>query len=228
VVTDDAARRDFPVSPMGTSEAMQRALRNEDREFAATRWSNALTPGRRSPFGGESRGTRRIDSRSITVRCPPEAAFQPIAEIGGGRGWYFADPLWRIRGALDRLVGGVGLRRGREHPTRLQPGDPLDFWRVEAVEPGRLLRLRAEMRLPGRAWLQFEVEPAEGGATIRQTALFDPLGEVGRAYWYALYPVHDTIFAGMLRRIGEEAERRHALDASRTEASGASRPATGS
>jgi uncharacterized protein YbjT (DUF2867 family) len=227
VVTDDAARHDFPVRPMGIGDAMRRALLNEDREFAATRWSNALSPGQRSPFGGDQVGTRRIDSRCITVRCPPEAAFRPIAEIGGGRGWYFADSLWQVRGALDRLVGGVGLRRGRRHPTRLEPGEPLDFWRVEAVEPGRLLRLRAEMRLPGRAWLQFEVEPAEGGATIRQTALFDPRGEAGRAYWYALYPVHDTIFAGMLRRIGQEAERRHALDTARTEASGASRADAG-
>jgi uncharacterized protein YbjT (DUF2867 family) len=227
VVTDDAAGRDFPVRPMGNAEAMRRALQNEDREFAATRWSNALSPGRRSPFGGESYGMRRIDSRSITVRCPPEAAFQPIAEIGGVRGWYYADPLWQVRGAVDRLVGGVGMRRGRRHPTRLEPGEPLDFWRVEAIEPGRLLRLRAEMRLPGRAWLQFEVEPAEGGATIRQTAVFDPRGEAGRAYWYALYPVHDTIFAGMLRRIGEEAERRHALESSRGDASDGSRPAGG-
>jgi len=214
VVVDDAALRDFPVRPMGIARAMRRAMENEDRTFAETRWSDALSSGRRSPFGGESLGTRRVDSRTVTVRCPPAAAFEPIREIGGDRGWYYANPLWRLRGGLDLLAGGVGMRRGRRHPTELAPGDALDFWRVEAIEPDRLLRLRAEMRVPGRAWLQFEVEPVEGGATIRQTAIFDPAGGAGRAYWYGLYPVHDAIFAGMLREVALEAERRHAAAAS--------------
>jgi len=99
------------------------------------------------------------------------------------------------------MVGGVGMRRGRRHPTELRPGDPLDFWRVEAIEPGRLLRLRAEMKVPGRAWLQFEVEPRQAGSRITQTAVFDPLGLGGLLYWYLLYPVHRLIFRGMLRGI---------------------------
>jgi hypothetical protein len=126
----------------------------------------------------------------------------PIRRIGGNRGWYFANFLWRVRGALDLLAGGVGMRRGRPDPEQLHPGDPLDFWRVDVIEPGRLLRLVAEMKLPGRAWLQFEVQPLDGEhSEIRQTALFDPKGLLGLAYWYGLYPIHAWIFQGMLRAI---------------------------
>jgi hypothetical protein len=112
-----------------------------------------------------------------------------------------ASALWRLRGFLDRLVGGPGLRRGRRHPEELRAGDALDFWRVEAVEPGRLLRLQAEMKVPGRAWLQYELDERDGLSTIRQTAIFDPAGIGGLAYWYALYPLHAVVFRGMLRGI---------------------------
>jgi uncharacterized protein YbjT (DUF2867 family) len=116
-------------------------------------------------------------------------------------GWYYGNGFWRLRGLLDKLVGGVGLRRGRRDPMRLVVGDTLDFWRVEAFEPDRLLRLSSEMKTPGRIWLQLEVDGDEGGSTVRQTAIFDPHGLAGLAYWYALYPVHHFIFEGMLRRI---------------------------
>jgi hypothetical protein len=135
------------------------------------------------------------------VDCAPEEAFRPIAQIGGQAGWYYGDRLWRLRGLLDLAVGGPGLRRGRRNPESLVPGDTLDFWRVEAVEPGRLLRLAAEMRLPGRAWLQFEVTPDNGGSLVRQTALFDPVGVGGLLYWYGLWAIHQVVFAGMLRNI---------------------------
>ena len=115
------------------------------------------------------------------------------------------DALWHLRGFLDLLVGGVGLRRGRRDPGQLTQGATLDFWRVEAVEPDHLLRLRAEMKLPGRAWLQFEVDGDAGGSTIRQTAIFDPVGLPGAAYWYGLFPLHSWMFAGMLRRIAAAA-----------------------
>ena len=130
-----------------------------------------------------------------------------MRRIGGAAGWYFGDFLWRLRGFLDLLVGGPGLRRGRRDPEHLAPGDALDFWRVEAFEPDRLLRLSAEMRLPGRAWLQFEVEGEEDGkgSVIRQTAIFDPLGISGRLYWYAVWPLHAAVFAGMLRGIARAA-----------------------
>lgn len=206
VVRDEVAARLFPqIEPMGVEEAIGRALRNEDREFARTRWSDALSSGGRTGgWGGTSFRTRRVDSRVCAVPVRPERAFEPIRAIGGDTGWYHADALWTLRGFLDLLAGGVGVRRGR-HPERLAPGDALDFWRVEAIEPPELLRLRAEMKLPGRAWLQFEVEPAEGGSRIRQTAIFDPHGLAGLAYWYALYPVHAYVFRGMLRGIARAA-----------------------
>ena len=109
--------------------------------------------------------------------------------------------LWRLRGLIDNVVGGVGLRRGRRDPIQLAVGDTLDFWRVEDFEPDRLLRLSAEMKTPGRIWLQFEVNGDQTGTTLRQTAIFDPHGLAGLAYWYALYPIHDLIFEGMLRRV---------------------------
>jgi hypothetical protein len=205
VVRDDTALRVFPVRPRGIAAAVERALRFEDREFAETRWSDALSARTPRSFGGKRYGSRLVDSRSLRVAVPPAAAFEPIVRIGGAGGWYYGNALWRLRGFLDLLVGGVGSRRGRRSPDRLSRGDTLDFWRVEAIEPGRLLRLRAEMRLPGRAWLQFEVNRTEGGSEIRQTAEFDPVGLLGLAYWYGLWPLHKLVFAGMLHGIGRAA-----------------------
>jgi hypothetical protein len=148
-----------------------------------------------------------VDSRSEDVACGPARAFAPIRRIGGETGWYYGNRLWRIRGFVDLLVGGVGLRRGRRDAERLAVGDTVDFWRVEEIEPDRLLRLRAEMKLPGRAWLQFEVEEKGEGSTIRQTAEFDPVGLAGLAYWYALYPFHELVFRGMLDGIARAAVR---------------------
>jgi hypothetical protein len=207
VVESDRARTLFPaVQPVGMGEAIARALLHEDREFAETRWSDAassMSPAHRA----ETRfGSRLVDVRSVFVPVAPARAFDPIRRIGGDRGWYFAGALWRVRGGLDRLAGGPGLRRGRRSPEELVPGEALDFWRVESIENDRLLRLRAEMRLPGRAWLQFEVEPRDAGSLVTQTAIFDPVGVAGLLYWYALYPVHSAIFGGMLRQIARAAE----------------------
>ncbi len=206
VVHDLAALTAFPdVQPLDAAAAIARALRNEDRELALTRWSDEAMSDD-AGYGGKRFGSRLVDSRSRAVAHTPAVAFAPIARIGGATGWYAGTRLWRLRGALDLLVGGPGLRRGRRDPVGITVGDTIDFWRVEAFEPNRLLRLRAEMRLPGRAWLQFEVEPAEGGgSTITQTALFDPAGLFGLAYWYALWPFHGHIFGTMLRRIDEAA-----------------------
>jgi uncharacterized protein YbjT (DUF2867 family) len=202
-VEDDSARRVFPdVHPRGIREAIARALLNEDREFALTRWSGALSSGAAPrEWGGAVFGSRIVDSRSVRVSKPPSEAFAPVRRIGGDTGWYYGNWLWRLRGFLDLLVGGVGVRRGRRDPENLVPGDALDFWRVEAIEPDRLLRLAAEMKLPGRAWLQFEVERDAEGSLLRQTALFDPFGLFGLVYWYALYPLHQLVFAGMLKGI---------------------------
>jgi len=221
VVLDPSALERFPIRPRGYREAIARALRNEDREFAETRWSDALSSGARTPRPSERpAGTRLLDSRARVLPVPPAQAFRPISRIGGSAGWYFGDGLWRLRGFVDLLVGGVGLRRGRRDPETPAVGSVLDFWRVEAYEPDRLLRLRAEMRLPGRAWLQFEVDGDEQGSQIRQTAVFDPSGLAGLLYWYALLPLHGLVFRGMLAGIAREAggwsdasfEHRHRLD----------------
>jgi uncharacterized protein YbjT (DUF2867 family) len=206
VVNDTAARDLFRVRPRGVAEAVARALVNEDREFAATRWSDALSsgPATRS-FGGAAIGSRLVDSRVARVPLSPAEAFAPIQRIGGRQGWYYGNALWRLRGLLDLPFGGAGTRRGRRDPVHLRTGDTVDFWRVEAVEQDHLLRLSAEMSLPGRAWLQFEVTPSPGGSIIRQTALFDPVGVLGRLYWYAIWPLHGLVFNGMLRGIARAA-----------------------
>ncbi|MGB2627312.1 MAG: SDR family oxidoreductase [Candidatus Acidiferrum sp.] len=207
LVGNSSASTVFSVKPRGLREAIEKALRHEDREFALTRWSDALSSsGKPRSWGGVQFGTRLVDSRVVQVSVSPAFAFAPIERIGGVNGWYFANFLWWLRGTLDLLVGGVGLRRGRRDPELLIKGDALDFWRVEAFEPGRQLNLAAEMKVPGRAWLQFEVEPNNQGSLIRQTAIFDPAGFAGLLYWYALYPLHFWIFSGMLKQIAAIAE----------------------
>lgn len=208
VVRDPLARNVFDIRPMGIRRAIARALRNEDRAFAQTRWSDALSSGgepRR--WGGARFGTRIVDSREVSVPVPVEAAFGPIRRIGGKTGWYYANGLWRLRGLIDLLIGGVGSRRGRRDPEWLYPGETVDFWRVEAFDPEGQLKLFAEMKLPGRAWLEFEVMAEGASSRIRQTAIFDPVGLWGQVYWYALYPLHQLIFAGMLRNIALSALR---------------------
>lgn len=208
VVRDPAAMETFNIRPMGIEEALRRALAKEDSEFAATRWSDALSSsGRVHSWGGVRFGTRLVDSRTAEVNKPPCAAFKPIQRIGGNTGWYAWNWLWQLRGFLDLLLGGVGLRRGRTDPEFLRVGDTVDFWRVESFEPGRRLRLVAEMKLPGRAWLEFEVIGDDTKSTVRQTAIFDPAGLFGQLYWYASYPLHQLVFGGMLRKIVEAALR---------------------
>jgi uncharacterized protein YbjT (DUF2867 family) len=207
VVRDDTALRAFAIRPVGVREAIANALNNEDREFAETRWSDAISSASPIPrWGGARFGNRLIDSRSVRVAAPPPAAFAPIQGIGGATGWYYGNWLWRFRGWLDLIVGGVGMRRGRRDSGQLKPGDTLDCWRVEAFEPGRRLRLAAEMKLPGRARLEFEVTPDGEGSRIRQTTIFDPVGLAGLLYWYLVYPLHQLVFAGMLRGIAHAAE----------------------
>ncbi len=209
LVQDTSASKIFRVRPKGLTEAIARALRHEDREFDLTRWSDALSSGGSRPtWGGVQFGTRLVDSRTAQVSVSPHDAFAPIQRVGGANGWYFANFLWRLRGFLDLLAGGVGFRRGRRDPRTLAAGDALDFWRVESFDPDHRLNLTAEMKVPGRAWLQFEVEPNSSGSTIRQTAIFDPAGLAGLLYWYTLYPVHRWIFHGMLCEIAAAAERK--------------------
>jgi len=206
IVTDPAALAAFAIRPIGLHDAVNRAIRNENRTFALTRWSDARSSGGVPPLAAEMRfGRRLVDRRQVGVAVAADRAFAPIARIGGARGWYFGTWLWRIRGAIDLLLGGVGMRRGRRDPEAPAVGDALDFWRVEAYEPGRRLRLSAEMKVPGRAWLEFEVEPRAAGSIVHQTAVFEPSGLSGLIYWYALLPVHTLIFRGMLRALARRA-----------------------
>ncbi|MEI2727044.1 MAG: SDR family oxidoreductase [Verrucomicrobiota bacterium] len=209
VVRDDSAQRLFPMKPVGVREAITRALRNEDSSFAQTRWSDALSAAASAPrhWGGTRLGNRLVDSRFAQVAASPARVFAAIERIGGGTGWYYATWLWTLRGWLDLIMGGVGMRRGRRDPERLRVGDTLDCWRVEAIQPDQRLRLAAEMKLPGRAWLEFEVQSDGYGTRLRQTATFDPLGLWGLAYWYGVWPLHQLVFAGMLRGIARAAEK---------------------
>jgi uncharacterized protein YbjT (DUF2867 family) len=208
VVRDPSTLEAFAVRPRGYREAVHRALVNEDREFAQTHWSDALSSGGWSgSWAGVRFRTRILDTRSVKVHRHPREAFRAIRRIGGETGWYYANWLWRWRGFLDLLAGGVGMRRGRRHPEWLRVGDTVDFYRVEGYEADRFLRLYAEFKLPGRAWLQFEVEPSGEGSIIRQTAIFDPMGVWGIWAWYLLYPFHKLIFVGMIRGIAKAVEQ---------------------
>jgi uncharacterized protein YbjT (DUF2867 family) len=207
VVHDVSSIQRFGIQPTGVREAVALALLHEDRELAETRWSDALSVvGPPRDWGGVRFGSRLVDSRIAHVGAPPAQAFAAIRRIGGATGWYYGKWLWRLRGCLDVLVGGVGMRRGRRALDSLSVGDTLDWWRVEAFEPDRRLRLAAEMKVPGRAWLEFEVDGEATGSTIRQTAMFDPVGLLGLIYWYTLYPLHHMVFAGMLRGIMKAVE----------------------
>ncbi len=207
VVNDDSALRLFKIRPMGLTQAVRLGLQNEEKEFAETRWSDSVSAGgTETKWGGERFGNRLVDVRSVVVEASPDRVFSVIQRIGGQNGWYYCNWLWRLRGWLDLILGGIGLRRGRRDPKELRVGDALDFWRVEAMERNRFLRLSAEMKLPGRAWLEFSLESI-GSKTSRmtQTAIFDPMGLGGLAYWYGVYPLHRMVFAGMIQAIARQA-----------------------
>ncbi|MEV6211507.1 SDR family oxidoreductase [Kitasatospora sp. NPDC051914] len=195
---------------IGFDDAVRLALRRIRDAEVVTRWSSASLPGAPSdPLPTDpdwAGGSLYQDVRERRVGAAPEAVWRIVEGIGGENGWYSFPLAWALRGWADRAVGGVGLRRGRRDPARLRVGDSLDFWRVEEIEPGRLLRLRAEMRLPGPAWLELSVAPdGAGGAVYRQRALFHPHGLAGHAYWWSVAPFHAVVFGGMARNITERA-----------------------
>jgi uncharacterized protein YbjT (DUF2867 family) len=209
VVRSAASLEAFPIRPRGLQGAVDRALTNEDRDFAETSWSDAFASAPPATVAPTPVGRRLVSSRMLRVDADASDAFDPIQRIGGHTGWYAGNWFWRARGLLDTLRGGVGLRRGRRDAVDLRVGDTVDFWRVETLEPGRRLRLAAEMRIPGRLWLQFELDPHDdGGVQVCQTTVFDPAGCVGLAYWYLLCPIHHLVFGSMLRGIGRAIERR--------------------
>jgi uncharacterized protein YbjT (DUF2867 family) len=208
VVTSDAALREFAIRPRDLAAAVGEAGQHEDREFAGKRWADFADiddlPHR---YGGVAEGTRLVDHRHAVVAVSPARAFAAIERIGGSHGWYACDWLWQLRGWIDLAMGGPGMSRGRRDPDTLVTGDTLDCWRVEICDPPRRLRLAAEMKMPGRGWLEFEVVPRDGDVTIHQTAVFDPRGLGGLAYWYAIWPLHELVFRRMLAGIARFAVR---------------------
>jgi uncharacterized protein YbjT (DUF2867 family) len=211
IVRDPSARELFPgINPSDYRTAVRRALERIREGDIESIWSDALSSSqgdRRPSFFTLEQGMF-IERRELAVDAPAADVFCAFSSVGGKRGWPAFDWAWKARGLMDRLVGGVGMRRGRRDPDELRVGEALDFWRVEAVEPNRLLRLRAEMKVPGRAWLQFEVKPEGAGrSTLIQTAYFASRGLSGLVYWYALYPIHGLIFGQMPKRLAEMAER---------------------
>jgi uncharacterized protein YbjT (DUF2867 family) len=198
----------FSVSVMSADKAIRLALHNEELAFAETRWFDAISSrrGQVETLGLMRHHSRLLDNSYIDVAADGPTVFHVISQIGGKNGWYAWNFLWQIRGFMDLLIGGVGMRRGRPQQRQLRPGDALDFWRVENFEEGNRLRLVAEMIVPGRAWLEFEVVALANGSQIRQTAIFYPNGLIGHLYWYAIYPLHALVFRDMLRGIARRAE----------------------
>jgi uncharacterized protein YbjT (DUF2867 family) len=210
IIRDDSARRIFPdIHPLDYRTAVEKALERLDLGDVETRWTDALasSQGDTPPVVIKNQEGMILEQRQALVRASQAEVYSLFTSLGGERGWLFYNWAWEIRGLMDRLVGGVGLRRGRRDPNDVRVGDAVDFWRVEAVDPRRLLRLRAEMKVPGRAWLQFEAQPIENGKTqLIQTAFFAPKGLSGFLYWYILYPLHSLIFSGLIRELKEQAE----------------------
>jgi uncharacterized protein YbjT (DUF2867 family) len=207
VVRDDKARRLFPdIHPFDYQTSVELALARLESGEVETMWTDALmtTQGDVPPVVFTTQEGLNFEHRQLVVAAPPGVVYGAFASLGGTRGWLYLNWVWRLRGLLDRLAGGVGMRRGRRDPDDLRVGDALDFWRVEAVEPGHLIRLRAEMKVPGSAWLQFHVHRLpENCSVLSQTAFFAPKGLPGLLYWYGLYPVHKIVFAGMIRKVAE-------------------------
>ena len=209
VVRDPAPASAFALHPLPYPEALQRAIDRSDRHDVESTWFDALADPHKASFSSlTSTEGMIVERRRRSVAATPEQVFAEVERVGGDTGWPYANTLWRVRGLADRLIGGVGMRLGRRDPDHLRVGDAVDFWRVEEVRRPTLLRLRAEMKVPGRAWLQYEVTPTRGGSQLVQTAFFEPKGLPGLAYWYALYPVHGLIFRGMVRVLAERALRR--------------------
>lgn len=214
IVRDTRADDLFPdIRPVGYQTAVRLALNRLDAGQVETSWSDALatSQGDIKPVVLTTQDGMIIEQRRRLVDAPPATVYRAFTGLGGQRGWLYFDWAWQLRGLLDRLVGGVGLRRGRRHPDTVRVGDALDFWRVELVKPNHLLRLRAEMKVPGRAWLQFEAQAggSQGKTLLQQTALFAPKGLFGLLYWYMLYPMHGLIFSGMIQQLAWHAETLH-------------------
>jgi uncharacterized protein YbjT (DUF2867 family) len=211
IVKDPLAETLFPgIHPMDYKAAVKQALEALETSQVESTWTDSLAASvGDSPIVhlGNTEGMI-TETRQLESVAQPETIYQVFTSLGGSNGWLFANILWHIRGIMDRAVGGVGLRRGRRHPTDIRIGDPLDFYRVEALEPNRMMRLRAEMKVPGEAWMEFRLRPLENGSTlITQTAYFAPKGLFGHLYWYILYPIHSIVFSGLINAIRKRSEK---------------------
>jgi uncharacterized protein YbjT (DUF2867 family)/uncharacterized protein YndB with AHSA1/START domain len=211
VVRGDQARRLFPrIQPLDYQTALHLALGRVTSDDVETSWSDALvvTQGDTRPYTFTTSEGMMLERRNLILDLPPNQVFRAYTGLGGERGWLYLNWTWRFRGWIDKLVGGVGLRRGRRNPDDIRVGESLDFWRVEAVEPDHLIRLRAEMKVPGKAWLEFQsIKQSDGKTLLTQTAYFAPRGLAGFLYWYILYPIHGFIFSGLIRKVAERAEK---------------------
>jgi uncharacterized protein YbjT (DUF2867 family) len=211
VVGNANATKLFPaIHPLDFQASVHQALGNLQDDQVETSWNDALVivQGDIKPVTLTVKEGMMIERRSLRLEIPASTVFRAYTGLGGERGWLYLNWTWRVRGWMDKLFGGVGLRRGRRHPDDIRVGEALDFWRVEAIEPDRSIRLRAEMKVPGRAWLEFQSIPQDDGTTLlTQTAFFASRGLAGFLYWYGLYPIHGFIFSGMIRKIGERAGR---------------------
>ena len=210
LVNTPTAQEQFPaVKPIGFQKAVQEALKNIREGEVETAWSDALvsSAGDLDPYTFKEEEGMMIERRQTLLDLSPETVFSAYTGIGGQRGWLYMAWAWAIRGWMDKLVGGVGLRRGRRHPDDLRTGESLDFWRVEEIVPDRSMLLRAEMKTPGRAWLEFESIPQKDGQTLLTLgAYFAPRGLPGFLYWYSLFPIHKFIFDGMVRNLSKRAK----------------------
>jgi len=208
-VRSDRSLKTFSVRPTGYDEAVRRALARMAEDNVETTWASSLSSLTGDQPEADVLGSHEgmlLDRRRRHTRATPAQVFDVICSLGGEEGWLAGNALWQLRGLMDRLVGGIGMRRGRRHPRELRVGDHVDFWRVEALEAPRLLRLRAEMELPGRAWLQFAVLPDPAGARVEQTAFFEPHGVLGYLYWYSVLPFHRFVFPGLISTLIRRAE----------------------
>jgi hypothetical protein len=209
-VTDHRAEVLFPFDRVPLAESIHRAIGRTAVGDVPTKFDDASSPVWQANATDPSwtGGTELTDVRTKLVHADAHATWTAVCSVGGDRGWYSGDILWKARGLLDQLAGGPGLRRGRRHPDRLAVGEPVDFWRVEDIEEDRLLVLHAEMRLPGEAWLSWTMEPTPDGTLLVQTARYRPRGLFGRAYWYAVAPFHGLVFPGLLNGIARDAVTR--------------------
>ncbi len=210
IVHQDEAKHLFPkIQPMDFGSAVRAALGRVMSDMVETSWSDALisSAGDNEPYRFKIEEGMMMERRTLALDLPPDPVFKAFAGLGGTRGWLYMDWAWALRGWIDRAIGGVGIRRGRRHSDEIRAGESLDFWRVEAVEVNRLMRLRAEMKVPGKAWLQFESTPQPDGRTLlTETAYFEPRGFWGFIYWYAMWPFHAFLFDGLIRQLAARAQ----------------------